>query len=126
MGGRSGPAGSAYRAARNPGTAEETSGTFLKGRESSVVERETKGQEFEFYFTDLFIRNLLNFSEESGGCEQIRIMKKVALCGIVRRLLHKTDTFCNMYVREDSLIDNLALGTRQRIFDGIPLLLKCG
>lgn len=44
----------------------------------------------------------------------------------MRRLLHKTDTVRNMYVREDSLIDNLALGTRQRIFDGIPLLLKCG
>lgn len=38
----------------------------------------------------------------------------------------QTDTFCNMYVWEDSLIDNLALETRQRIFDGIPLPLKCG
>lgn len=72
-GGRNEPVGSAYRLARNPGTAEETSGTFVRSQEGSV----RKGHRLEFHSIDLFIRDLLSVLSQArwtGVCECIIII----------------------------------------------------
>ncbi len=60
--------------ARTPGTAEET-GTFLRSPESLAQRGRPEVMNLRLFFTDLFVKDLLNFSEKSGECEQIRIIK---------------------------------------------------
>ena len=72
-GGRNEPGGSAYRMARNPGTAEETSGTFLRSQESSVRRGRAKVTNWSFISqislsgTFLMFKKATRRSQERSG-----------------------------------------------------------
>lgn len=58
------PGGSAYRTAKKPRTAEETTkALFQKSREFSA-KKEVKGAGLDFYFAYLFIKDLLKHSSQ--------------------------------------------------------------
>lgn len=94
-GGRNEPAGSAYRIARNPGTAEETSSASLRSQESSAErggQRSGIGVLFYSFFYQESFKKMLSRDTEVTRLQWIRIFFKENSSHFFKTFTHQSVT----------------------------------